>query len=62
MYRLAGGELQVLLVHPGGPFFRTKDEGAWSTAKGEIGPGEAPLDAAVREYGEKIWSAPTGGP
>ena len=45
MYRLVGGELQVLLVHPGGPFFRNKDEGAWSIPKGEVDPGEDPLAA-----------------
>ena len=60
MYRRAGGELQVLLAHPGGPFFRNKDEGAWSIPKGEVGPGEDPLAAAVREFGEEIGLAPTG--
>ena len=60
MYRLAGGELQVLLAHPGGPFFRTKDEGAWSIPKGEVGPGEDPLAAAGREFGEEIGVVPTG--
>ena len=51
MYRRDEGGLQVLLVHPGGPFFRNKDEGAWSIPKGEVGPGEDPLAAAVREFG-----------
>ena len=60
MYRRAGGKLQVLLAHPGGPFFRHKDEGAWSIPKGEVGPGEYPLAAAVREFGEEIGVAPTG--
>jgi predicted NUDIX family NTP pyrophosphohydrolase len=60
MYRRDGGGLQVLLVHPGGPFFRNKDEGAWSIPKGEVGPGEEPLDAAVREFEEEIGLAPTG--
>ena len=60
MYRRAGGELQVLLAHPGGPFFRHKDEGAWSIPKGEVGPGEDPLAAAVREFGEEIGVVPTG--
>src|SRR4051812_37108269 len=59
MYRLGGG-LEILLVHPGGPFFRHKDEGAWSIPKGEVGPGEDHLAAAVREFGEEIGSAPTG--
>ena len=60
MYRLAGGDVQVLLVHPGGPFFRNKDEGAWSIPKGEVGPGEDPLAAAIREFGEEIGVVPTG--
>jgi predicted NUDIX family NTP pyrophosphohydrolase len=40
MYRIYGGTLQVLLAHPGGPFFKNKDEGAWSIPKGEVEPGE----------------------
>ena len=60
MYRLGGGALQVLLVHPGGPFFRHKDEGAWSIPKGEVEPGEEPLAAALREFGEEIGVTPTG--
>ncbi len=60
MYRRAGGELQILLAHPGGPFFRDKDEGAWSIPKGEVGPGEDTLVAAVREFGEEIGVVPTG--
>ena len=53
MFRKVGGNSQVLLVHPGGPFFRSKDEGAWSIPKGEVGPGEDPLAAAVREFGKR---------
>lgn len=60
MYRRDEGGLQVLLVHPGGPFFRNKDEGAWTIPKGEVEPGEDLLNAAVREFGEEIGSAPTG--
>lgn len=60
MYRRGGGGLELLLVHPGGPFFRNKDEGAWSIPKGEVGPGEDLLDAAVREFGEEIGTAPDG--
>ena len=52
--------MQVLLVHPGGPFFRNKDEGAWSIPKGEVEPGEDPLAAAVREFEEEIGTAPIG--
>lgn len=60
MYRSVGGELRVLLAHPGGPFFRDKDEGAWTIPKGEVEPGEDPLTTAVREFGEEIGFAPTG--
>jgi len=60
MYRRDEGGLQVLLVHPGGPFFRSKDEGAWSIPKGEVGPDEDPLAAAVREFAEETGVEPTG--
>jgi predicted NUDIX family NTP pyrophosphohydrolase len=46
-------ELEVLLVHPGGPFFTNKDEGVWSVPKGELEPGESPIDAALREFVEE---------
>jgi predicted NUDIX family NTP pyrophosphohydrolase len=52
-YRFMGGRLQVLLVHPGGPFWAKKDLGAWSLAKGEFEPPEDPLDAARREFNEE---------
>ena len=45
MYRRCDGHLQVLLVHPGGPFWKNKDVGAWSIPKGEYVDGEEPLDA-----------------
>jgi predicted NUDIX family NTP pyrophosphohydrolase len=45
--------LRVLLAHPGGPFWRNKDLGAWMIPKGEIGPQEEPLAAAVREFTEE---------
>jgi predicted NUDIX family NTP pyrophosphohydrolase len=60
MYRRGEGGLQVLLVHPGGPFFRTRDEGAWSIPKGEAEPGEDLLETAVREFREEIGVTPTG--
>lgn len=60
MYRLREGELEVLLVHPGGPWWRGKDLGAWSIPKGKIEKGEAPLDAACREFKEETGLAPTG--
>jgi predicted NUDIX family NTP pyrophosphohydrolase len=47
------GHIEVLLVHPGGPFWLRKDEGAWSIAKGEYAEGEDPLDAAKREFMEE---------
>jgi predicted NUDIX family NTP pyrophosphohydrolase len=53
MYRRTGGELQVLLVHPGGPYFAGKDAGAWTVPKGEPGEGEDPLVAARREFREE---------
>jgi predicted NUDIX family NTP pyrophosphohydrolase len=53
MYRASNGELEVLLVHPGGPFWTRKDKGAWSIPKGEIDEGETPLQAASREFQEE---------
>jgi predicted NUDIX family NTP pyrophosphohydrolase len=53
MYRKVGGSVEVLLVHPGGPFWAKKDEGAWSIPKGEFGDGEEPLEAAKREFQEE---------
>ncbi len=50
----AGGELEVLLAHPGGPFWARKDEGAWSVPKGEYGPDEDPWAAAAREFAEEL--------
>jgi predicted NUDIX family NTP pyrophosphohydrolase len=46
-------ELEVFLVHPGGPFWAKKDAGAWSLPKGEISEGEDPLEAAKREFTEE---------
>ena len=53
LYRRAGGAIEVLLVHPGGPFWAGKDEGAWSIPKGAYLPGEEPLAAARREFAEE---------
>ena len=47
------GELEVFLVHPGGPFWSKKDAGAWSVPKGEINEGEDPFEAAKREFTEE---------
>jgi predicted NUDIX family NTP pyrophosphohydrolase len=59
MYRRTGKALEVLLVHPGGPFWRNKDDGAWSIPKGEMDEGEDPAEAALREFMEELGSAPT---
>ena len=61
LYRYRDGELQVLLVHMGGPFWATKDEGAWTIPKGEYGAAEQPLQAAQREFLEET-GAPVSGP
>ncbi len=53
MYRKHAGVREVFLVHPGGPFWAKKDEGAWSIPKGEFEPGEEPLAAAKREFTEE---------
>ena len=53
LYRRRGERLEVLLVHPGGPFWAKKDVGAWSIPKGEPAAGEAPIDAARREFKEE---------
>ena len=53
LYRRGNDGLEVFLVHPGGPFWARKDDGAWSIPKGEFAPGEDPLDAARREFTEE---------
>jgi predicted NUDIX family NTP pyrophosphohydrolase len=53
--------LEVLIAHMGGPFFASKDAGAWSIPKGEYEPDEAPLDAARREFAEEMGSPAPGG-
>ena len=60
MYRRRDGEIEVLLAHPGGPFWAHRDEGAWSIPKGLIEAGEAPLAAAVREFEEETGVCPSG--
>ena len=60
MYRIHDGELQVLLAHPGGPFFKNKDEGAWSIPKGEVETGEELLETAMREFEEETGITPKG--
>jgi predicted NUDIX family NTP pyrophosphohydrolase len=53
LYRRVAAELQVFLVHPGGPFFRNKDDGSWSIPKGEFLEGDDSLEAAKREFEEE---------
>jgi len=53
LFRVREDELEVLLVHPGGPFWKKKDEGAWFVPKGEVEAGEEVLDAAKREFEEE---------
>jgi len=60
MFRVRNGNPEVFLVHPGGPFWRKKDLGAWSIPKGETQAGEEPLAAARREFTEETGLAPEG--
>jgi predicted NUDIX family NTP pyrophosphohydrolase len=61
MFRRKHGTLEVLLVHPGGPFWASKDDGAWSIPKGEYPPEEDPREAARREFKEET-GLDAGGP
>jgi predicted NUDIX family NTP pyrophosphohydrolase len=60
MYRRHLGDLEVFLIHPGGPFWANKDKGAWSIPKGEYAEGEQPLEAAQREFQEETSFIATG--
>jgi predicted NUDIX family NTP pyrophosphohydrolase len=60
VYRKRGGNLEVFLVHPGGPFWQNKDSGAWSIPKGEFATGDDPLEVAKREFQEET-SVPIDG-
>lgn len=53
IFRKSKNKFEVFLVHPGGPFWKNKDAGAWSIPKGEFGDDETPLDAAIREFKEE---------
>lgn len=53
LFRECGTELEVLLIHPGGPYWKNRDEGAWMIPKGGVDDGEAPADAAMREFTEE---------
>ena len=63
IYRIRENNVEVFLVHPGGPFWAKKDIAAWSIPKGEFEEGEDPLRAAIREFGEETGLAvPAGEP
>jgi predicted NUDIX family NTP pyrophosphohydrolase len=62
LYRVLDGEVEVLLGHPGGPFWARKDDGAWSIPKGEYTDEEDPWLAARREFREEIGLDPPDGP
>jgi predicted NUDIX family NTP pyrophosphohydrolase len=60
MYRRRPGGIEVLLVHPGGPYWAKKDAGAWSIPKGEFDEGESPLPVARREFQEETGAIAIG--
>jgi Predicted NTP pyrophosphohydrolase len=60
MFRRKAGVLEVLLVHPGGPFFARKDEGVWTIPKGEVAPGEDLIMRARKEFEEELGIQATG--
>ncbi|HEY0043417.1 MAG TPA: NUDIX domain-containing protein [Allosphingosinicella sp.] len=62
LYRRTGGVLEVLLTHPGGPFWRNRDAGAWMIPKGQFEEGEDAAACAAREFEEELGSAPAGEP
>lgn len=62
LYRVRSGHVEVLIGHPGGPFWARKDDGAWSIPKGEYDSGEDPWQAAVREFAEELGSPAPPGP
>jgi predicted NUDIX family NTP pyrophosphohydrolase len=62
VYRTRDGVVEVLIAHPGGPFWARKDDGAWSIPKGEIDTSEDPEQAARREFAEELGPAASIGP
>ncbi|GAC1411199.1 MAG: NUDIX domain-containing protein [Mycobacterium sp.] len=62
LYRVRDGGPEVLIGHPGGPFWARKDEGVWSIPKGEYLEGEDPWAVAQREFCEELGKAPPAGP
>ena len=61
LYRFVAALPELLLVHPGGPYWSKRDLGAWTIPKGEVEPGEAARDCALRELGEELGTAPAVG-
>lgn len=61
VYRTKDGRVEVLIVHPGGPYFAQKDAGVWSIPKGEVDKGEKPVDTAKREFEEELGLPAPGG-
>jgi predicted NUDIX family NTP pyrophosphohydrolase len=60
LYRRRDGIIELLLAHPGGPYWATRHEGAWTIPKGGIHPGEDPLQTAIREFKEETGFDPRG--
>ena len=60
MYRVRSGALEIFLAHPGGPYWKNRDDGGWSIPKGEVEPDEDLEDTAVREFIEEIGVTPEG--
>ena len=61
MFRKKGGKLEVLLAHPGGPYFKSKDDGIWTVPKGEVEEGEDLFTRAKIEFEEELGVAPAAG-
>lgn len=62
LYRTTAGSVEVLIAHPGGPFWARRDDGAWSVPKGEYEDGEDPWTVAQREFREELGKEPPAGP
>jgi len=62
LFRQVGDRTEVLLIKPGGPYWRSRDAGAWMIPKGAVEPGEMPVEAALREFAEETGSTLTAVP